>query len=299
MAKNQQQKQKKLQLKAAKRKKRELEKKKKESLRKQQDQLDDLIAYALQLIHESNYLEAEKLLNKALSVHHDKVDEGYIYYAYGLLYITSGHSDKGIIALEKAIILDPKFAPSYFNLAAAYFKGTLLHKMVATIDKMHKYTSYDAECYTQAEKLINNTKDILKERENTSLEQYCQNLVTFDEAFYLMSSKSYPEAIDLFSSLIEKEPEHVACHGNIGICYAQMGQRDLAIKYFDKALGFDPDYELALVNKALTERLEEGEKLNLEMTRVEYYKDFPLKNKSMLEEMSMKLSHQNEQLDSK
>ena len=141
--------------------------------------------------------------------------------------------------------------------------------------------------------MINDTKDILKERENTSLEEYCQNLYTFDEAFNLMSSKFYPEAIDLFSSLVKIEPKHVACHGNIGICYSQMGQRDLAIQYFDKALEFDPDYELALVNKAFTERLEKGEKLNLEMTSVEYYKDFPLKNKSMLEEMSMKLSHQN------
>ena len=290
MAKNQQQKQKKLQLKVAKRKKRELEKKKKDVLRKQQDQLNDLIAYAIQLIHEKNYYEAEKLLNKALSIH---PDEGYIYYAYGLLYVTSGHSDKGITAFEKAIILDPKFAPSYFNLAMAYFKGALLHKMVETIDKMHEHTCYDAECYTQAEKLINDTNNILKEKQNTSLELYCRNLYTFDEAFALMSSKSYPEAIDLFSSLIKIEPEHVACHGNIGICYSQMGQRQLAIKYYDKALEFDPDYELALVNKALTERLEEGEKLNLEMTSVEYYKDFPLKNKSMLEEMSMKLSHQN------
>ena len=141
--------------------------------------------------------------------------------------------------------------------------------------------------------MINDTKDILKERENTSLEEYCQNLYTFDEAFNLMSSKFYPEAIDLFSSLVKIEPKHVACHGNIGICYSQMGQRDLAIQYFDKALEFDPDYELALVNKAFTERLEKGEKLNLDMTSVEYYKDFPLKNKSMLEEMSMKLSHQN------
>ena len=291
MAKNQQQqKQKKLQLKAAKRKKRELEKKKKEILRKQQEQLNDWIAYAIHLIEEKNYSDTEKILNKALSAH---PEEGYVYYAYGLLYITSGHSDKGISALEKAIILDPKFAPSYFNLAMAYYKGALLHKMVATIDKMYKYTSYDAECYIQAEKLISDTKDTLKEKGNTTLEQYCQDAVTFDKAFDLMSSKSYPEAIELFSSLIEKEPDHVACHGNIGICYAQMGQKELAINYFDKALAFDPHYELALVNKTLTEKLEEGEKLNLEMTSVEYYKDFPLKNKSMLEEMQMKLSHQN------
>ena len=285
MAKNQQQKQKKLQLKAAKRKKRELEKKKKEVLKKQQDQLDEWIAYAIHLIQERKYHDAEKLLNQALSAH---PEEGYIYYAYGLLYVTSAHTDKGIIALEKAISLDPKFAPSYFNLAMAYFKGALLHKMVEIIDKMHEQTRYDAECYTQAEKLINDSKERLKKRENTSLEEYCQNMLTFDEAFNLMASKLYPEAIDLFSSLIKKQPDHVACHGNIGICYSQMGKKALAIQYYDKALELDPTYELALVNKAITEQLEEGEKLNSEMKRVEYYKDFPVKNKSLLEEISMK-----------
>ncbi len=40
--------------------------------------------------------------------------------------------------------------------------------------------------------------------------------------------------------------------------------------YYGKALEFDPDYELALINKAFTERLEEGEKLNLEITSVAY-----------------------------
>ncbi|WP_198262877.1 tetratricopeptide repeat protein [sulfur-oxidizing endosymbiont of Gigantopelta aegis] len=285
MAKNQQQKQKKLQLKAAKRKKRELEIKKKEFLKKQQNQLDERIAFAIHLIQEKNYHEAEKLLNQILSTH---PDVGYVYYAYGLLYVTSGHPKQGIIALEKSIVHDPKFAPSYLNLAIAYFKGALLHKMVETIDKMHELTCYDTECYTQAEKLINDARVMLKKGENTSLEQYCQNLHDFDEAFNLMSAKSYPEAIDLFSSLIKKEPGHVACHGNIGICYSQMGQKALAIQYFDKALALDPNYELALVNKIITEELKEGEKLNSEMKRVEYYKDFPIKNKSLLEEMSMK-----------
>lgn len=279
MAKNQQQKQKKLQLKAAKRKKRELEIKKKEILRKQQEQLNDWMEYAVQLIQKKSYSDAEKILNQALSAH---IDNGYVYYVYGLLYVASEQYDKAIFALEKAIIINPKFAPSYFNLALAYYKGALLHKMVATIDKMHKHTRYDAECYIQAEKLINGTKIALKEQGNTTLEQYCQNAVTFDKAFDLMSSKSYPEAIELFSRLIEKEPDHVACHGNIGICYSQMGQRNLAIKYFDKALELDPDYELAVVNKAITERLEEGDKLNLEITSVEYYKNFSLKNKSIL-----------------
>ncbi len=289
MAKNQQQKQKKLQLKAAKRKKRELEKKKKEILRKQQDQLNDLIAYSLQLVQEKSYYEAEKLLNKALSAH---PDEGYIYYAYGLLYVTSGHSDKGIIALEKSIPLDPKFAPSYYNLAMAYYKSTYLHKMLDTLNQMFDQASYDEECFTLGKKLIKDTEEMIKKNDNISLEDYCNNQRIFDQAFTLMSEKNYEQAISSFSSLLAVDATHVASHGNIGICYSQLGQRDLAIEFFDKALELDPNYELALFNKTIIEGQEESEIIGSEMQSMEYYKDFPLQNKSLFEDIKMKLSHQ-------
>ncbi|RKZ98949.1 MAG: hypothetical protein DRQ43_00745, partial [Gammaproteobacteria bacterium] len=68
--------------------------------------------------------------------------------------------------------------------------------------------------------------------------------------------------------------------------------RDLAIEFFDKALELDPNYELALFNKTIIEGKEESEIIGSEIQSMEYYKDFPLQNKSLFEDTKMKLSHQ-------
>jgi lipoprotein NlpI len=72
-------------------------------------------------------------------------------------------------------------------------------------------------------------------------------------------------------------------YGNLGICHAQLGQKSEALAAFDKALELDPRYEPAIVNKAITQSLEEGEKLNTKIKTVQYYKDFPMKNISYLQ----------------
>jgi len=72
-------------------------------------------------------------------------------------------------------------------------------------------------------------------------------------------------------------------YGNLGICYAQLGRKSDALAAFDKALELDPQYELAMVNKAMTETLAEGEKLDSKVKTVEYYKDFPMQNRSYVQ----------------
>ncbi len=288
---NQNNQQKKLKLKAAKRKKHLLEAKKKSLIRLQNELIDNEVGFALELIQENSFFQAEKILNGLLKRH---PNNGYIYYGYGLLYLSSHHEKLGIAALEKAIILDPKFAASHLNLALAYFKGGLFHKMVRAIDKMHEDSSYDEECYSRADQLLIESNDVIQKIENISLEQMCKNLDTFDEACSLMESRVFPEAIELFLSLIKTNPKQVACHGNLGICYASIGQRSLAIEHFDQALSIDPNYELATVNKALTEQLNEGEKLDYKIVNTEYYKEYPMKNKSIIEEMNTQLLHQQE-----
>lgn len=289
MAQTNKQRQKKLLQKAAKRKKHEVERKKKHQLRKQEEELNNAVAYAIELIQEKNFNDAEKLLNQLVLTH---TQNGYVYYAFGLLYVTSENIKKGIVCLEKAIELDAAFAGSYYNLGLAYYNEFYLHKMLDVLNRMFDSAHYDDECFTKGRKLISDCQKIVKETDNISLEEYCANQQLFDDAFVLMSSKKYEEAINLFSILLKDDPEHVQCYGNIGICYAQSGQRGLALKNFNQALKFDPKYELAVVNKAMTERLKEGEKLNANLSVTEYYKDYSQKDKSYIEELSNSLTHQ-------
>ncbi len=49
---------------------------------------------------------------------------------------------------------------------------------------------------------------------------------------------------------------------------------------FDKALEIDPNYELAILNKAATESLREGEVLDGGVGITNYYKEYGMKNRS-------------------
>jgi tetratricopeptide (TPR) repeat protein len=81
-------------------------------------------------------------------------------------------------------------------------------------------------------------------------------------------------------------------YGNMGLCYAILGKKEAAIEAFDKALAIDPNYELAIVNKAYTERLAPGEALDAPIRIVKYYKDYSAKNRSYIEESAKEMKLQ-------
>ena len=84
--------------------------------------------------------------------------------------------------------------------------------------------------------------------------------------------------------------KHPQSYGNLGLCYAQLGQKEDAITAFDKAIEIDPNYEPAIVNKAMVESLKDGEKLSQETFKsIDYYKDYSLKKKSFTREMLSEL----------
>ena len=73
----------------------------------------------------------------------------------------------------------------------------------------------------------------------------------------------------------------------MGICYAQLGRREEALANLNKALELDPNYEPALLNRKIVTSLKEGEKLpENRFNSVEYYKDYTLKKKSMIEQLA-------------
>jgi lipoprotein NlpI len=98
-----------------------------------------------------------------------------------------------------------------------------------------------------------------------------------------MERSEWKKAIYAFSAserIVNTIPQ---VYGNLGICHAQLGHKSDALAAFDKALELDPQYEPAIVNKAMTETLAKGEKLDNKVKTVEYYKDFPMQNRSYIQ----------------
>ncbi|MFC1863639.1 tetratricopeptide repeat protein [Thermodesulfobacteriota bacterium] len=99
-----------------------------------------------------------------------------------------------------------------------------------------------------------------------------------------MEKIAWQQAIAGFQKCIKLNKKHPQSFGNLGLCYAQLGQKTDAIAAFDRALEIDPNYEPAMVNKAVVESLPEGEKINQEsFESIEYYNDYPFKKRSFIQ----------------
>jgi predicted TPR repeat methyltransferase len=61
---------------------------------------------------------------------------------------------------------------------------------------------------------------------------------------YFFSQGSIQEALDTLSILIEKNPKDPLLYNMLGGCFASIGQTDLAIENYQKALEFEPEYAI-------------------------------------------------------
>ena len=107
-----------------------------------------------------------------------------------------------------------------------------------------------------------------------------------------MENGKWEQAIDAYEESLTLNTSTPQPHGNLGLCYARLGRKEDAIKSFERALEIDPNYELALVNRMHTQRLEPGEVLDPPIRIVEYYKDYTQKNKSYIKELADEMNIQ-------
>jgi len=275
--------QKKLQRKKAKKKKLAIEQKKKLQLAKHREKIEDLVDNILAYIPQNRSEYAKNQLDK-LSAKYPH--ESFILYGYGLYYLSIEQDKKGISFLHKFLELEPKFAYAYINLAIAYYKGFQLHKMMDTINLMFKKAKYEKEPFDIAEKKLVDTEKIIKGNCGLTLERYCDGQRLYEKAYHAMLNSDFEESICLFFESLNILPDHVQSFGNMGLCFAKLGDKQNALKSFDAALLVDPNYELAIVNKAIVEQLKEGEKLEGKIKSTEYYKDYTIQNKSYIDEVS-------------
>ena len=118
------------------------------------------------------------------------------------------------------------------------------------------------------------------------IDTYIKSQELFNQGFDAMQDKCDEQAIALFTASLAICDKNPQCDGNIGICLARLGRKDEALKAFARALEIDPDYEPAMVNMAVVEGLAEGEALAPnEVRSIEYYKDYPLQNKSYIQSL--------------
>lgn len=204
---------------------------------------DDAIKQGEALIAKQDYKAASVVLDAAIRI---APKNARAYCNRGLAYLYLGQEQQALECFNKAIALDPKFAPAYYQLGCCHSHGTNSEKKIAVeyfskaiaLDpknvEAHYYRGYSYEELGHDQKAI---EDMNK-------------AITIDPRFmpaYLHRGKMYAKnkryqlAIDDFSTAIRLAPKCHIANFNRAQAYECLAQHQKAIEDYDKAISFSPN----------------------------------------------------------
>ena len=245
------------------------------------EEIDEAVDKALALLERKKLKKAEKHLTELLSQY---PSYHMVQYGMGALYASKGQIEEAISHFKKAVDIFPYFTEAYYNLGVAYKTKLDISNMVKYLDKAIRLSDPNNIIHQEAKTMLDDLENIVRKEHGTDMANYLKGQEQFQIGVDLMERGEWEKAIHAFNASERIVNSTVQVYGNIGICHGQLGRKSDALAAFDKALELDPQYEPAIVNKAMTETLAEGEKLDNKVKVVEYYKDFPMQNRSYIQD---------------
>jgi len=245
-------------------------------------QVDEVVDQALAMVEQGKIRAAEKIISELLKQHSDIHT---VQYAMGVICGMRGRHDEAIAYFDKAIEIYPYFVEAWFNKGASHQKKLEVGEMIKAYQKVVELGDPSDDFVRHAKDMIREIKNQIRQDTGLTLDQYLKGMDKFNEAFEAMQSQEWEKALRGFQEVVRIDPRHTQSYGNMGICYAHLGQKKEALEALDKALELDPSYEPAILNRAVISSLKEGEKPEAKFEAVDYYKDYPAKRKSLFERL--------------
>jgi len=232
------------------------------------EEVDAAVDRAMAAVERKKFSEAEKILNRLM-----ETDPEYymVLYGMGVFLAMQKQYDAAIEYFKKAVDAFPIFVEAHYNLAVAYKSIFDIANMVRAFRNVLDLTQPGNEFYTKAREMIQTMEKSMRENNGPGLDAFINAQDEFDRAFHLMEKKDWKNAIKGFERSIRWHSVLPQPYGNMGLCYAKMGNKQAALAAFEKALEIDPKYEPAILNKAATEELQEGQCLSLDIKVTRYY----------------------------
>jgi len=173
---------------------------------------------------------------------------------------------------EKATQIFPPYPEAHFNLGnAARLACDVTKAVKAYRAAVHYSQAGDGIAEMAREELRVLERILLRTTSFRNLDAYLANAKLFDEAFERLANRDFENAIQLFGRVLLENPDHVQSFGNMALAYAGLGKRAAAMECFEKALALDPQYEPAIFNRRITEKMREGEPFVPDAIQQTYY----------------------------
>jgi predicted TPR repeat methyltransferase len=160
------------------------------------------------LFHINNRIIKELRTAKTILMKHK------FYNIRGTRYANLGQLDTAISCYEKALSIKPNYVEAHYNLG---FTLQRLGQLDAAVRSYKKVVAIKPE-YAEA-----HSNKILS-------------------VVYFFSNGQIPDAIDTLEALIKDNPNDALLFNMCGGCFASLGQLDMAVKNYEKALSIKPDY---------------------------------------------------------
>lgn len=251
------------------------------------EEVENAVNNALAFVERGGIGKGEEILRE-LQIHYPR--NHMVNYGIGVVNALKGQYDDAIKYFAKATDIFPYFIEAHFNKAVAYKSKFDIKNTVSSFEEVIAIGDPHDDMVQRANRFVAELEHQIMATDNITLEQYFQAQEKFETAFSHMEKKEWEKAIRGFEECLMINKRHPQSYGNLGICYAQLGRKSEALEALDKAIEIDPKYEPAIVNRAVIESLDEGEKLEQDgFMSIDYYKDYPLKKKSFVESIHIKL----------
>ena len=137
-----------------------------------------------------------------------------IYKISGACYASLGQLDAAVKSYKKVIAINPNSAEAHYNLGATLQR---LGQLDAAVKSYKKVVAINPD-YAEA----HNNKIL--------------------SVIYLFTNGQIPDALNTVEVLIKDYPNEALLYNMCGGCYASLGQLDIAVKNYEKALAIKPDY---------------------------------------------------------
>jgi len=209
----------------------------------------------------------------------------HMLFGEGVLHLQVNDYKAAIACFARAIDKHPHLAEAHYNLGSAYLQLGDLKRGVEGLRAAIDCSPRLSDVAKLARTRLDDIGETIERMTGLSLAVTLDNQAVFERGVAALDAHRLEEAISLFEEVLSTDKRSVQSHGNLGIAQAHLGHKAEALASLDRALALDPNYELALVNRAVVSRMSEGEPLGPAGGAVNYYSEYPLKGRSYLQEV--------------
>lgn len=246
--------------------------------------VDEKIDQALTMISAGNISAGEQILNSLAEKNSDLFT---FHFAMGTLYGFKGQYAQAMESFTKSLDIYPYYVDCWFNRAIAAQNALDIPELVFSLRKVIDLGSPTDIATIEAKDLLAVVAEGAYQENGLELDVYVENIKLFDEAFAFMGNQEWQAAIEKLKQVISVSSRNPSPFGNLGICYMQLNDNELAMEMFDKAIEIDSEYEPAIINRELLKK--QGKKgffkslfTKTEMKPVHYGKDYSVKDGNLL-----------------